>query len=91
MPRSHFSNGIRPSTGAGAAFASSPGVSPAELHRLAGRVRSEFLEMPGLRLTIPQAARLWGLDLESCHAVVDVLLESAFLRRAAGGTVTRSE
>jgi hypothetical protein len=25
------------------------------------RVRSEFLEMPGLRLTIHQAARLWSL------------------------------
>ena len=41
---------------------------------LVDRVRSEFIEMPGLRLTLPQAARLWGLDLTSCEAVVDVLV-----------------
>lgn len=28
------------------------------------RVRGEFLEMPGLRLTMPQARRLWGLEEE---------------------------
>ena len=30
------------------------------------RVQGEFLEMPGLRLTEPQARRLWGLDAASC-------------------------
>ena len=25
------------------------------------RIRAEFLEMPGLRLTAPQAARLWSV------------------------------
>lgn len=56
---------------------------------LVERVRSEFLEMPGLRLTLPQAARLWGLDLTSCEAVVDVLVERAFLHRTASGIVAR--
>ena len=56
---------------------------------LVDRVRSEFLEMPGLRLTIPQAARLWGLDVTSCEAVVDVLVRGEFLHRTAAGTVTR--
>ena len=37
-----------------------------EFHALVERARGEFLEMPGLRLTIPQAARLWGLDTDSC-------------------------
>jgi hypothetical protein len=58
-------------------------------HALVERVRSEFLEMPGLRLTLPQAARLWGLDLASCEAVVDVLVEREFLQRTASGTVAR--
>ena len=26
------------------------------------RVRAEFLEMPGLKLTVQQAQRLWGVD-----------------------------
>ena len=60
-----------------------------EFHQLVDRVRSEFLEMPGLRLTLPQAARLWGLDLRSCEAVVEALIRSAFLQRTATGAVTR--
>jgi hypothetical protein len=58
-------------------------------HKLVERVRSEFLEMPGLRLTTPQAARLWGLDVPSCEAVIEVLVRSAFLQRTASGAVAR--
>jgi hypothetical protein len=60
-----------------------------EFQRLVERVRSEFLEMPGLRLTMPQAARLWGLDLPSCEAVVDALVRREFLQRTASGAVAR--
>lgn len=55
------------------------------------RVREEFREMPGLRLTPAQATRLWGLDLDTCREVIDLLVASAFLRWTAGGTVTRME
>jgi hypothetical protein len=60
-----------------------------EFEKLVARVRCEFIEMPGLRLTMPQAARLWGLDIRSCEAVVDVLVRCAFLQRTASGTVAR--
>jgi hypothetical protein len=50
---------------------------------LARRVRGEFMEMPGLRLNVPQAQRLWGLDAVRCEAVLDELVE--------GGVLTRSE
>jgi hypothetical protein len=53
------------------------------------RVREEFREMPGLRLTIAQASRLWGLEREMCRTVIDSLVASAFLRWTAGGAVTR--
>lgn len=71
-------------------------MSPLELdafdfQQVVERVRGEFLEMPGLRLTIPQAARLWGLDLPSCEAVVDVLVRCAFLQRTASGVVARAD
>jgi len=62
-----------------------------EFQKLVERVRCEFLEMPGLRLTMPQAARLWGLDLPSCEAVVDALIRSAFLQRTASGAVARGD
>jgi hypothetical protein len=38
------------------------------------RVRSEYQEMPGLRLTLPQAARLFGLEPASCRRVLDSLV-----------------
>jgi len=47
--------------------------------------------MPGLRLTMPQASRLWGLDITACEQVVDVLVESTFLRRTGTGAVSRAE
>ena len=62
-----------------------------EFQRLVERVRGEFLEMPGLRLTMPQAARLWGLDRPSCEAVVDVLVQCEFLQRTASGAVARAD
>lgn len=58
-----------------------------EFHALVERARGEFLEMPGLRLTIPQAARLWGLDADSCSRIIDALVGSSFLRWSADGTV----
>src|SRR5689334_20875633 len=60
-----------------------------DLHRLVHRVRSEFNEMPGLQLTLPQAARLWGLDHEASRLVIDALVEGSFLRWTARGTVVR--
>src|SRR5690606_28955044 len=55
------------------------------------RIRGEFNEMPGLQLTIAQAARLWGLDQASCRRVIDALVDAAFLRWTASGTVVRAE
>jgi hypothetical protein len=46
--------------------------------------------MPGLRLTVLQASRLWGVDEDSCRRVIDVLIGSSFLRWTAPGTVARA-
>jgi len=48
---------------------------------LLNRVRSEFIEMPGLRLRIDQAQRLWNLDRAICESVLRSLVEAKFLRR----------
>jgi len=45
--------------------------------------------MPGLRLTVTQASRLWGLDEGACRRVIDVLIGSSFLRWTADGAVAR--
>ena len=43
------------------------------------RARAEFLEMPGLTLTVVQAARLWQSDSVLCKAVLARLVEQRFL------------
>lgn len=55
------------------------------------RVRGEFLEMPGLRLTTPQARRLWGLDASQCDALLGALVEANFLFRTRDGAFMRVE
>ena len=60
-----------------------------DFHRLLNRVRSEFMEMPGLQLTVPQASRLWGLDPSASRLVIDALVEASFLRWTERGTVIR--
>lgn len=45
------------------------------------RVCGEFLEMPGLRLTVRQAMRLWGLDEQTCLIVMEMLVSVNFLSR----------
>ena len=49
------------------------------------RARGEYSEMPGLRLTILQAAKLWHLDQATCGNVLDALVREQFLFRTADG------
>lgn len=51
------------------------------------RVRAEFQEVPGLRLTVAQAQRLWGLDRETCEAVLDRLTQTHVLSQGSDGRI----
>ena len=53
------------------------------------RLRSEFLEMPGLRLTAGQVQRFCGVDPLDCQAVLDALVAAHFLCRRPDGTYAR--
>ena len=53
------------------------------------RIRSEFLEMPGLQLTVGQARRLWALDDVTCLQLLEALVEARFLRRTEQGNYVR--
>ena len=53
-----------------------------ELERIVYRIREEFREMPGLRLTPAQ---------ETCAAVIDRLVATAYLRWTPAGCVTRAD
>lgn len=60
-----------------------------QLERLIGRVRAEYLEMPGLRLSIAQAQRLWSLDVKTCASVLEALLADRFLTCTSKGSYRR--
>jgi len=53
------------------------------------RIRAEYTEMPGLRVTEEQAQRLWGLDAATCRQALDCLIEVRFLTQTAYGQYSR--
>jgi hypothetical protein len=53
------------------------------------RIRAEFLEMPGLRLTREQAQRLWGVERAVCQQLLDALVETQFLCARPDGIYRR--
>jgi hypothetical protein len=51
------------------------------------RLTAEFREMPGLRLTTQQTARLIGVDVETASSVLTTLVDRGFLRVTTNGYV----
>ena len=49
------------------------------------RVRGEFSEMPGMRLTVDQAMRYWTIDRSTCASLFDSLVAARFLELDATG------
>jgi hypothetical protein len=60
------------------------------LDYLARRVRNEYLEMPGLSLTLAQAQRMWQLRRTDCERLLATLVDSGFLARTSGGAFVRA-
>jgi hypothetical protein len=54
-------------------------------------VRSEYLEIPDLRLTRDQVRQLWELDAHTCETLLEELVGSQFLTRTHTGVYTRAE
>jgi hypothetical protein len=64
---------------------------PRGIQDVVRRIRGEFLEMPGLRLTPEQAQRLWRLDPMACDAVLGALVDARFLARTRDGAFVRDD
>ena len=58
---------------------------------LVRRVRAEFDEMRGLRLSLPQAERLFGLREDVCCRILTALTEERFLKRTTSGLYGRRD
>ena len=52
-----------------------------QIDRYLGLIQAEYLEIPGLNLTRPQARRLWSLEPQVCDALLDALVAVDFLRK----------
>ena len=59
------------------------------MQQLLQRAEGEYREMPDLSLTLPQAARLWGLDGGTCADVLTTLVQRRVLKRTQFGTYLR--
>jgi hypothetical protein len=58
-------------------------------HSLLKRIRAEYLEMPGMRLTVEQAQRLFGVERASCVTLLDALVADRFLCVTFNGAYAR--
>jgi hypothetical protein len=56
-----------------------PCVAHREENDLCTRVQAEFREMPGLKLTLPQASRLFSIEPTRCERVLGVLVDAGHL------------
>jgi hypothetical protein len=62
------------------------GAAPASA---CARIRAEFVEMPGLTLTLPQATRLWGLSAAQSQRLLSDLVAAGFLMVDSRGSYRR--
>jgi hypothetical protein len=60
------------------------------IHNVLTRLRAEYLEMPGLRLTAGQVQRLCGIERRMCQSALDELVDGKFLSVKPDGTYARS-
>lgn len=67
------------------------GVETTDIMGFVSRVRGEFEEMPGLRLTERQAQKLWALDAASCSTILRVLVDHRFLMKTSSGAFVRRD
>jgi hypothetical protein len=61
------------------------------MDQIVERLRAEFREMPGLRLTAAQTQRLYAIDAAICKSMLDALVETRFLRLTRRGSYARAD
>ena len=68
-------------------------VAPADTwhDELIRRVRGEYLEMPGLALTLGQAQRMWNLHRGECERLLGDLVDAGFLACTPLGMFVRAD
>jgi hypothetical protein len=65
-------------------------MNPSPNPKVLNRVRSEYIEMPGLTLKSEQVQRLCGIDGTACTVVLEALVDAGFLTLRDDGSYSRS-
>ena len=60
-----------------------------ELGRALTIIQMDYVEMPGLMLTLQQGRRLWTLPVDVCQAALETLAATGFLVRTKDGRYLR--
>jgi hypothetical protein len=66
-------------------------MSREAVHDWVELMSAEYLEMPGLALSKPQARRLWGLDGDTCDVLLEHMVNARFLRKTADNLYVRAD
>ena len=53
------------------------------------RIHAEYMEMPGMSLTLDQVVRLCGIERSVCKIVLDALVDAKFLSLKPNGAYAR--
>ena len=77
-------------SGGGALFTVADSEMAGALDTVARRVRNEYLEMPGLSLTLAQAQRMWQLHRTECEHLLAALVACGFLAQTTRGAFVRA-
>jgi hypothetical protein len=59
-----------------------PGTAPRSAVDVSAQIRKEYRALPGLCLTLEQAARLCNVDRTTCRNALDALIREGVLRRS---------
>jgi hypothetical protein len=61
------------------------------VHDAVRAIRDEYLDLPGLSLTLEQMQRLFRLDALTCESVTAALVDLSFLARNCHGRYVRRD
>ena len=64
-------------------------LTRAQIEALVVRVQNDFLTTPALKLPLPEVSQRVGLDIESCKAILDALVDARVLAMTLEGAYVR--
>lgn len=89
MERRHAARPSHVAAPPGTRSVGSASIAEVSYQRAFERIRGEFLEMPGMRLTAAQVGRLCGIGMSACRLVLDDLVRAHVVSRGPGDTYAR--